>query len=83
MFEKLLVVNRGEIAIRAFRAAYELGITSAAVYTPDDRGSVHRVKANDSNRATSSSSSDKRKNRRGGLLADVEGAVGARWASCC
>jgi pyruvate carboxylase len=48
VFKKLLVANRGEIAIRAFRAAYELGITSAALYTPDDRGSVHRVKADES-----------------------------------
>ena len=37
MFKKVLVANRGEIAVRAFRAAYELGIASAALYTPDDR----------------------------------------------
>jgi pyruvate carboxylase len=47
MFNKLLVANRGEIAVRAFRAAYELGIPTAAVYAPEDRGSVHRVKANE------------------------------------
>jgi pyruvate carboxylase len=47
MFRKVLVANRGEIAVRAFRAAYELGIASAALYTPDDRGSVHRVKADE------------------------------------
>jgi pyruvate carboxylase len=47
MFAKVLVANRGEIAVRAFRAAYELGIRSAALYTPDDRGSVHRVKADE------------------------------------
>ncbi|MDQ6806513.1 MAG: pyruvate carboxylase [Actinomycetota bacterium] len=47
MFKKVLVANRGEIAVRAFRAAYELGIASAALYTPDDRGSVHRVKADE------------------------------------
>ena len=47
MFKKVLVANRGEIAIRAFRAAYELGIAHAAIYTPDDRGSVHRVKADE------------------------------------
>ena len=47
MFAKVLVANRGEIAVRAFRAAYELGIASAALYTPDDRGSVHRVKADE------------------------------------
>ena len=47
MFKKLLVANRGEIAVRAFRAAYELGIPTAAVYAPEDRGSVHRVKADE------------------------------------
>ena len=47
-FKKILVANRGEIAIRAFRAIYELGVRSAALYTPDDRGSVHRMKADES-----------------------------------
>jgi pyruvate carboxylase len=47
VLRKVLVANRGEIAIRAFRATYELGIRSVAVYTPDDRGSVHRVKADE------------------------------------
>ncbi len=44
---KLLVTNRGEIATRAFRAAYELGLRSVAIYTPEDRESVHRVKADE------------------------------------
>ena len=47
MLKKVLVANRGEIAIRAFRAAYELGISTVAVYTPDDRGSMHRQKADE------------------------------------
>jgi len=47
MLEKVLVANRGEIAIRAFRAAHELGIKTVAVYTPDDRGSMHRQKADE------------------------------------
>ncbi|QIN81436.1 pyruvate carboxylase [Rubrobacter tropicus] len=47
MLEKVLVANRGEIAIRAFRAAYELGIRTVAVYTPDDRDSLHRQKADE------------------------------------
>jgi len=47
MLEKVLVANRGEIAIRAFRAAYELGIRTVAVYTPDDRSSLHRQKADE------------------------------------
>jgi len=47
MLKKVLVANRGEIAIRAFRAAYELGIRTVAVYTPDDRASLHRQKADE------------------------------------
>ena len=47
MLQKVLVANRGEIAIRAFRAAYELGIRTVAVYTPDDRASLHRQKADE------------------------------------
>lgn len=47
MFSKILVANRGEIAIRAFRAAYELGIASVAVYPYEDRNSLHRQKADE------------------------------------
>ncbi|MFY9677395.1 pyruvate carboxylase [Glutamicibacter protophormiae] len=47
MFEKILVANRGEIAIRAFRAGYELGAKTVAVYPHEDRNSVHRQKANE------------------------------------
>ncbi|UNB50070.1 pyruvate carboxylase [Mycolicibacterium sp. YH-1] len=48
MITKLLVANRGEIAIRAFRAAFELGITTVAVYPYEDRNSLHRSKADES-----------------------------------
>ncbi|WP_028476472.1 pyruvate carboxylase [Nocardia sp. CNY236] len=48
MFSKVLVANRGEIAIRAFRAAYELGIGTVAVFPYEDRNSVHRLKAAES-----------------------------------
>ena len=48
MIRKLLVANRGEIAIRAFRAANELGITSVAVFAYEDRYSLHRQKADES-----------------------------------
>ncbi len=48
MFTKVVVANRGEIAIRAFRAAYELGIGTVAVYPFEDRNSLHRLKADES-----------------------------------
>ncbi len=47
MFRKILVANRGEIAIRAFRAAYELGARTVAVYPYEDRNSLHRLKADE------------------------------------
>jgi pyruvate carboxylase len=48
VISKLLVANRGEIAIRAFRAAYEMGISTVAVYAYEDRNSSHRLKADES-----------------------------------
>lgn len=48
MINKVLVANRGEIAIRIFRACYELGIHTVAVYSQEDEGSVHRFKADES-----------------------------------
>src|SRR6476661_2568260 len=47
MFRKILVANRGEIAIRAFRAAYELGAKTVAVFPFEDRNSLHRLKADE------------------------------------
>lgn len=47
MFKKILVANRGEIAIRAFRAAYELGSKTVAVFAYEDRNSSHRLKADE------------------------------------
>src|SRR3954468_23631875 len=47
MFSKVLVANRGEIAVRAFRAAYELGAQTVAVFPHEDRGSEHRLKADE------------------------------------
>ena len=44
---KLLVANRGEIAIRVLRAATELNIPTVAVYTYEDRYSLHRYKADE------------------------------------
>ncbi|HET9871474.1 MAG TPA: pyruvate carboxylase [Propionibacteriaceae bacterium] len=47
MFAKVLVANRGEIAVRAFRAAYELGAQTVAVFPWEDRNAVHRIKADE------------------------------------
>ena len=41
MFKKLLVANRGEIALRLIRAAHELGIATVAVFAADDAGAPH------------------------------------------
>jgi pyruvate carboxylase len=48
VISKLLVANRGEIAIRAFRAATEMNIATVAVYPYEDRNSLHRLKADES-----------------------------------
>src|SRR3569833_1195964 len=45
--KKLLALNRGEIAIRIFRAATELGLRTVAIYSQEDRLSLHRFKADE------------------------------------
>jgi len=46
-FKKILVANRGEIAIRVLRAASELKLRTVAIYTYEDRYSLHRYKADE------------------------------------
>ena len=45
--KKVLVANRGEIAIRIFRACTELNIRTVAIYSKEDYGAYHRYKADE------------------------------------
>jgi acetyl-CoA carboxylase biotin carboxylase subunit len=47
MFSKILIANRGEIALRIIRAARELGLKTVAVYSESDRNSLHTILADD------------------------------------
>jgi pyruvate carboxylase len=46
-FQRLMAANRSEIAIRIFRAAHELGLTTVAIYSHEDRFALHRSKADE------------------------------------
>src|SRR5690625_4845044 len=46
--QKVIVANRGEIAIRIMRACHELGIKTVGIYSKEDIGTLHRQKADES-----------------------------------
>ena len=50
LIRKILVANRGEIAIRVFRSSHELGMRTVAIYSHEDRFALHRFKADEAYR---------------------------------
>ncbi len=48
MFEKILIANRGEVAVRIIRACKEMGIVTVAVYSEADRDALHVDMADES-----------------------------------
>jgi pyruvate carboxylase len=65
---KLMAANRGEIAIRIFRAANELGLRTLSIFAEEDRFSIHRFKADEAYQLDSSKGPV-------GAYLDVEGIV--------
>ena len=58
MIKKILIANRGEIALRVMRSCYEMGIRSVAVYSTADRTSRHVLFANEAECIGGAASSD-------------------------
>jgi len=53
LFDKILVANRGEIAVRIIRAARELGIRTAVIYTKEDSSALHAILSDEAYRVSS------------------------------
>src|SRR5207245_4228307 len=58
MFKKILIANRGEIAVRVIRACHELGIKAVAIYSDVDRASLHVLKADEAHHIGAAAASE-------------------------
>src|SRR6266404_1640129 len=58
MFKKILIANRGEIAVRMIRACHELGIKAVAIYSDVDRASLHVLKADEAHHIGAAAASE-------------------------
>jgi len=76
MFKKILIANRGEIAVRVIRACHELGIKAVAVYSDVDRAALHVLKADEAHHIGAAAASESYLNI--GKLIDVAQRSGAQ-----
>jgi acetyl-CoA carboxylase, biotin carboxylase subunit len=76
MFDKILIANRGEIAVRIIRAAHELGVRSVAVYSDADRLAPHVLLADEAYRLGPAPSAESY--LRGDLLIEIAMSCGAQ-----
>ncbi len=75
-FRKILIANRGEIALRILRACRELGISTVAVYSDADRAALHVLEADEAYRLGPAPATESY--LRGDLILDVAGKSGAQ-----
>ena len=75
MFQKILIANRGEIALRIERACRELGIATVAVYSDADRAALHVLEADEAYRLGPAAASESY--LRGELILEIAQRVGA------
>src|ERR1700722_14363144 len=75
LIQKVLIANRGEIALRVIRACRELGLGTIAVYSDADRGSLHVLQADEAYRLGPSPPDESY--LRGDLILEIAQQVGA------